>query len=291
MMPVWTKPLAGLMAVLGALSMTMSCGDPARCNGWVELCERTLDRVAFVQTHNSHATQEGGYHAGAMNHLRAVPAQLADGVRSLNFDVHYDKDKDQNKAIYLCHGFCVLGKQPIQEAFGQLRQFLAAHPGEILLLIFENNITRDELVAEIQKSGLDAYAHAQQPGATWPTLGEMVESGRRLVFFSRDSGGPAWFHTQSAHIYSTGWGVKNKEDLSCKPTSAVIDDGLFQLNHNLTHPIASPDLARQINFNPFLLQRVRQCAAEVGRPVNMVNVDFYSIGDVLSVVNTLNGVL
>lgn len=44
-----------------------------------------------------------------------------------------------------------------------------------------------------------------------------------------------------------------------------------------------------VNHNPFLLDRVEQCQDESGDFANFITVDFYEIGDVLSVTDTLNG--
>ena len=64
--------------------------------------------------------------------------------------------------------------------------------------------------------------------------------------------------------------------------------GTFHRSRRLTAPISAPHLAEQVNHNPFLAQQVADCAAEHGRIPNFVTVDFYDIGDVLSVVEDLN---
>ena len=60
------------------------------------------------------------------------------------------------------------------------------------------------------------------------------------------------------------------------------------MNHFLTKPFASPNLADQVNFNPLLEDRVAQCTAEAGQAVDWIAVDFIDRGDVLETVAALN---
>ena len=45
-----------------------------------------------------------------------------------------------------------------------------------------------------------------------------------------------------------------------------------------------------VNHDPFFIEHVRRCEAEAGQLPNFVTVDFYEIGDVFRVVDSLNGV-
>jgi hypothetical protein len=45
-----------------------------------------------------------------------------------------------------------------------------------------------------------------------------------------------------------------------------------------------------VNHDPFFVERALQCQAESGFLPNFVTVDFHDIGDVLNVVDVLNGV-
>ena len=59
-----------------------------RCNGQAALCDRTLDQVAFVGTHNSMAADgEPGWLFVAQD--AGIDAQLREGVRALLIDTHY----------------------------------------------------------------------------------------------------------------------------------------------------------------------------------------------------------
>jgi hypothetical protein len=63
-------------------------GPVAACNGHEELCDRTLDQVAFPATHNSmSASREPGWFT--TNQRNGITRQLDDGIRALLIDTHY----------------------------------------------------------------------------------------------------------------------------------------------------------------------------------------------------------
>ncbi len=62
--------------------------DEAGCNGFVELCDRPIDEVAFAGTHNSMAaSSEEGWAFGRQT--GGLLAQLSFGVRAFLVDMHY----------------------------------------------------------------------------------------------------------------------------------------------------------------------------------------------------------
>jgi hypothetical protein len=276
---------AGLLAAVTAVASGCA-GEPAPtgCNGAEALCDRRVDEVSFAMTHNSHASEERHYNGAAMNQFFAVPTQLADGIRGLNFDLYEEEGE-----LWVCHGFCALGRQPLVEILGEVRAFLDEHPREVVLLTFESYLSASQVAGAFDDSDLRRHVHTQAAGEPWPTLGEMIDAGRRLVVFTdREGGDPAWYHVKRQHIYGNHWAAASKEDLSCDLTSGPLEHGLFKLNHFLTDPIALPALAEQVNHNPYFLDRMRGCADAVGKTPSIVMVDYYDIGDVLAVVDVLN---
>jgi hypothetical protein len=71
---------------------------PARggCNGHRELCDRPLDEVALVATHNSMSVPLPGWYSSVQE--RPIGDQLDDGVRGLLIDTHY-ADRLQNGRV------------------------------------------------------------------------------------------------------------------------------------------------------------------------------------------------
>ena len=64
---------------------------------------------------------------------------------------------------------------------------------------------------------------------------------------------------------------------------------LFLLNHWVQRGAPDPSGAAVVSAYDFLLARARQCEAEHGLLPNFIAVNFYSIGDVIDVVATSNG--
>lgn len=247
----------------------LACSQPElpRCNGAIALCERTVDEVAFLRAHNAHASEERGYHLASRNHTFAIPTQLEDGVRSLNIDVYEWEDE-----LATCHGFCELGTQPFDEVLNEISTFLDENPSETILVDFQDEATDGAIEAAISGHALGDRVYEQVAGEPWPTLGEL---GGRLV--PLDGG----------HVYGTGWDYDTPEELDCTVQGEVLDGGLYEVTHVLTNPIASPDNAEWINHQPVIGDHVRDCVDEVGF-INLLSVDYYSVGDGLEVIDALN---
>jgi hypothetical protein len=83
---------AGLVAVvvaifLGTGGATTAAPAKGPCNGHDELCDRPLDEVAMVATHNAMSVPLPGWFSAEQD--RPIANQLADGVRGLLIDTHY----------------------------------------------------------------------------------------------------------------------------------------------------------------------------------------------------------
>ena len=258
-----------LLACTGVATDTDT--GPRACNGSEASCDRTVDELAFLRTHNSHASEERDYTALNWNHYFAIPTQLADGVRSLNLDVY-----DYEGLLQTCHGPCELAAQPFDEVLDEIETFLAAHPHELVLVDFQDEAPEGELEAALAAHTVGARLHHQPPGEAWPTLGELLDAGTSLA------------PVDGGHVYGTGWSYEDPEDLDCTVQGEAFEHGLYEVTHVLTNPLASPANAEAINHDPVLSDHIDRCVAEVGF-VNQVSVDFYSIGDGLALIDRLNG--
>jgi len=164
------------------------------CNGATELCDRRFDQVAYATTHNAMSARFDPYDFSIVisNQCSGVPTQLSDGIRALMLDIHlWDPDGSGNADLYLCHVDCNAGAQPLVDGLVEIREFLDAHPAEVISFIIETDadtgpmedVIRDRFI----ESGITAYVHVQTPGTPWPTLAEMIASNERLVVLTDDS--------------------------------------------------------------------------------------------------------
>lgn len=270
----------------GSLVVVSACEEqpPAKCNDFEHLCDRSLEDITFVHTHNSHSTEEDGFDAFALNHLLGIPRQLRDGVRSFNVDVYrYEWE------VVVCHGSCVLGSRPFLSVLQTFVEFMEKNPREVIMLALQQETTNADIIDIVEQSGLEPFLHSQPVGALWPTLRELIDSGRRFIFFGgSNEGSRAWYHNAGSYMMGTPWEVNYPEDLGCEISGAVPEHKLLKLVHTMIRPFAQLRVSEEINYNPFLEERVAKCTREWGRKPNFISVDFYSHSDVFSVVEELN---
>ena len=252
------------------------------CNRHPELCSKTLPEVSFATAHNAMSSEDDGWIAP--NQIHGVKQQLADGIRGFMIDIYEEDDQ-----TLLCHGSCLAGSTPLADWLAELTVFVAERPNNILVLILENYVGVELLEAAFAEAGLDAHLYVHS--GTWPSLQQMIDAGTQVVVMSdREGGKQPWLHPIWTLAWETHWSNDYKEDFTCNKNRGEVTHDLFILNHFLTRPLAHPRFAEQINHNPYLLDRARECEAAFGHIPNFVTVDFYSIGDVVQAVDSLNGI-
>lgn len=100
--------------------------------------------------------------------------------------------------------------------------------------------------------------------------------------------------------FETNWDVSTANDLEDYELSCAIITGLasrentFMLNNHFSNNrvgLPSRDVAEVVNMKDFLQNRLDGCTEIIGRRTNLLSVDFWSIGDVVEVVNSNNAAL
>lgn len=193
---------------------------------------------------------------------------------------------------FLCHAFCELGSTELEPLLRQVRSWLDLHPGEVVTFIVQDEVSPEETAAVVEAAGLAAYVHTQRPGEPWPTLREMVDSGRRVVFFMERRGGGEehpWLLAANEWIQDTPFSFRAERDFTCAAFRGDPAAGLFLLNHWLSNPTRKIGDSARVNTPAVLGARAEQCQQERGLLPNFVAVDYYDQGDVFAVVDELNG--
>jgi hypothetical protein len=205
------------------------------------------------------------------------------------------------RGIYLCHGFCEIGSVSLDSALADLRAFLVSHPGEVVEVINQDEgVTPADIERAFSRAGLLDLVY-RGPLGPFPTLRSMIDSNQRLVVMAEnDAGSVPWYHLAYASAlqetpfrFTTAAALidPSRVDVSCRPHRGPASAPLFLLNHWVdTTPAPRPSLAAEVNARAALLGRAQRCQSIRHRLPNLVAVDFYRRGDVLGVVNTLNGV-
>lgn len=262
------------------------------CNGAPELCGRRYDQVSYPTTHNAFNYAYGPQQYLFPNQQWPLTRQLEDGVRALMLDVHeYNGfNSAHDGEIWVCHSVCWAGGEPLIDVLGEIRAFLDKNPSEVVTIIFENYVEAPAVVSAFDWSGLTPYAFAQPKGAEWPTLGQLIDQNKRLVVFTDSYGGsPSWLMPVWDYAVETHYANEHPSDMTCAYNRGNPANSLFIFNHFLTYPLGARRLAYQVNYNPFLVDRARQCQTETGKLPNFVTLDFYDMGDLMETVDQLNG--
>jgi len=192
--------------------------------------------------------------------------------------------------LYLCHTLCELGAEPLDRELRAIASFLAAHPRTFLILIVEDYVPAAEVADAFRAAGLAGLAATLPRHAPQPTLGKLLDEGRRLVVFSEKRGGePAWYMPAFSYIQDTPLGANRPDQLSCARFRGEPDSPLLLINHWIPPFPPSVRLNAAIGRRGFLRHRVRRCMRDRDTEGAIVAVDFYERTAVVRVARELNG--
>jgi hypothetical protein len=203
------------------------------------------------------------------------------------------------RGMYLCHSFCELGATPLSSVLADLRSFMVANPGAVVVVINQDYVTPEDFTGAVKDADLEEFVY-KGPVDDWPTLREMIDSKGRLLFLAENhAGGEPWYHPAYKQITEeTPYAFKkvaqltdpDRLDASCEPNRGPENAPLFLMNHWITtDPVPLPSNASKVNAYDPLLERARDCRRIRDHLPNLVAVNFYRRGDLFEVVDTLNG--
>jgi hypothetical protein len=204
------------------------------------------------------------------------------------------------RGMYLCHSFCELGATTLASMLDDLRDFLVANPGAVVVAINQDYVTPEDFVGAVRDADLEEFVYKGPVGIQWRTLREMVDSNERLVLMAENhAGGAPWYHSAYDSITEeTPYAFKkvaqltdpDKLDASCKPNRGPEGAPVFLVNHWITtDPVPLPSNASRVNAYDPLLARAKDCEQVRRHLTNLVSVNFYLRGDLFKVVDALNG--
>lgn len=298
-------------AVLSALlsASTINALVPTKratvCNGHPELCDRSYGAVSYVGTHDSYAIGTPGANL-AVNQDQPITTQLNDGVRMLQMQAH-----NQNGEIRLCHTSCaLLDGGSLSDYLTNVKGWLDSNPNEVLTLLIVNidNLPASNYDTVFKGVGLDSvsFAPTSSPlaASSWPTLGSMIDSGKRLVTFL-DNGADAsipYLIDEFTNVWETAFNVVDPALFDCtvNRTKGDTSTQMYLINHFLDRLLFNnpvPDVAKANITNAAtgsgsLGAHVDTCKAANTRAPNFLLVDLYEYGggSVFQVAADINGV-
>lgn len=223
------------------------------------------------------------------------------GYRGINVDIGVC-----NGALQLVHSFCQLGFSSILESFGEIVAFLRDNPREIVLMPTQldfgtgGSFSLLELEAALPEEFLDLLY--QYPGdGPWPTLQELIDANQRILFFHYNGeectstnscpfGFMNWFDYAAESTFSfVDTAALDDKASACRVTRGVDSTAFYGVN--VFTSITTAAACAVLNDAEFLRNHLTTCADITQRQVNVVLVDCWDTGDVLSVVHELNEAL
>ena len=300
------------------------------CNGAAALCDRPLNEVTFAGAHNAMSAadvpgwmfpqHERGVAAQLTDGIRAFLIDVHYG-RPAGTSVVTDLDAEATsrakieeavgpegveaalrirgrfaggdlgrRGLYLCHGFCELGAQPLGTWLSAVADFLVQHPDEVVQFVIEDYVAPEDLAAEFDRSGLSDLVYRGTGRAPWPTLRTLIDTRQRVVVMT-ESGRPGvpWILPAFDVMQETPYKFRNPAEMSCAVNRGGTQGTLFQINNWIdTTPAPKPSNAAIVNARDALLARARRCQEERGLKPTILAVDFYRTGDVVGVARALN---
>jgi hypothetical protein len=204
------------------------------------------------------------------------------------------------RGMYLCHTLCELGATPLATGLGDIHDFLVTHPSEVVVVVNQDYVTPADFVKAVGDAGLAGYAFTPPDDGVWPTLREMIQDDQRLVLLAENHAGAApWYQLaykrlteETPYTFPRASLLTAKADRpkSCRPNRGPKEAPLLLINHWVsTDPTPRPSDAEKVNAYAPLLARARECQRIRHHLPNLLAVNFYKRGDVLRVVDTLNG--
>ena len=162
-----------------------------------------------------------------------------------------------------------------------------ANPGAVVVVINQDYVTPEDFVGAVKDAGVAEFAYTGPVSGRWPTLRELVDSGKRVLFMAEnEAGGAPWYHpAYDAITEETPFSFSKVAQLirpdnlavSCEPNRGPARAPLFLVNHWITtDPLPLPSQASQVNAFEPLLRRTRECQRIRHHLPNLVAVDFYA---------------
>lgn len=221
-----------------------------------------------------------------------------------------------NGTMHYCHTSCdLLNAGTVEDYLNKVAAWVADHPYDVITILIGNGdytlkdannqplVTSENYVEPIQNAGLMPYIYQPPKSAMslddWPTLGEMIVTGKRVVMFidyNFDVEKVPWMLWEFTSMWETPYSPTDA-NFPCtvqRPSGVsqnTTDNWLYMANHNLNvevHFLGEDTLipnfvalnsTNAVSGPGSLGLMANQCTADWGRPPNFLLVDFYNLGN------------
>lgn len=275
------------------------------CNGHPDLCTRKYSNITQIGTH-------GSPFSGILpmaNQNVDIKTQLDSGIRFLQAQTHHNAFG----TLSLCHTSCMINNAgSLQNYLKVVKDWLDAHPLEIVTLLLTNGDRKNisEFDHAFTASGIKPYAYVPKNTGdwkiddsinSWPTLGEMIASGKRLVAFVGYETSPLYPHILSEFLFfwETPFDSTDPAFSQCtiQRIVAATNPQMYIINHFLDTQIFQmtvPNRKAASHTNAAagagsIGAHVQLCKELHGNLPAVILVDYFDRGEIFKVQSLLNG--
>lgn len=274
------------------------------CNGHPELCSRKYSNITQIGTHGSPFT---GILPMANQNVD-ITTQLDSGIRFLQAQTH----RNAFGTLSLCHTSCLLTNAgSVQGYLKVVKDWLDAHPQEVVTLLLTNGdrTNMSEFDHAFTASEIKPYAYIPRNTGnfsldvsldSWPTLGEMIASGKRLVTFVDYGSSPLYPYILGEFLYFWETPFDSIDPVFPQCTInrilAAANPKMYIVNHFLDTQIFKmvvPDRRDASHTNGAtgagsIGARAKLCQEIHSSPPAVILVDYFERGEVFNVQRLLN---
>ena len=245
-----------------------------------------------VQGSDGHVRTDFASEGRSRNRVaKSLPPNVLAAAERLVGRIGIGEDTRGPRDVWLCHTVCELGATRMVDSLTQIRTFLEANRGEVVILFIEPYVPPAEIAKTFRRARLDRYVATLDRDEPLPTLGELVRTNRRVIVFTeKDADGTVpWYLDGFSFVQDTPLGAKKIGQLSCKLERGDADSPMLMLNHwaDVFPPQRSAN--RPFQTERFILERAHECARLRGLPASLIAVDHYDQGALVDAVGVLNG--
>jgi hypothetical protein len=192
--------------------------------------------------------------------------------------------------VWLCHTVCELGATKMVDSMVDIREFLEANRGEVVILFIEPYVSPQDIEKVFRQAGLLRYVETLDRDSPMPTLGELVNRNKRVIVFTeKDADGTVpWYLDGFSFVQDTPLGATKLKQLSCDLERGDVDSPFLMINHwaDVFPPRSSPNKPFQTEKE--IIRRAKECQRNRDLPVSLIAVDHYELGDLIPAVDALN---
>lgn len=326
-----------MIAVLFILScighLALAANTTVACNNSPTLCGRAYNNITHLGAHDSPFLRNAatGFSV-AGDQFYNTTVQLDAGVRLLTAQL-FHQNSSSSSPWHVCHTSCaLLDAGPVVTWLAEINAWMEKNPNDVvtLLLVNQQSTTVAQFDSLFSQSGLTQFKYtpanntAPPAKGQWPTLGQLINNGTRLITFiaKLNSGDTPAAGSSTAYlldefdfIFENPYSNSALNNFSCtadRPTALagkteqalsqhlmpwmnhfLYSDEAFGIQTSNTADIATvnaPTGSTNGSVVGSLGQSAATCTSQYGRAPTYLLVDFFNVGPAITEADKLNGI-